>query len=41
MVKVDEIEMDKIIDKVLLELETKEITILDEHSRKTTIIESK
>lgn len=37
----DDIEKDKIIDKILLELETNEITILDEHSRKTTIIESK
>lgn len=41
MNNLDDIEKDKIIDKIILELETNEITILDEHNRKTTIIESK
>ena len=41
MIKLDDIEMDKIIDKILTNLETKEITIFDEHARKTTIVESK
>lgn len=41
MIKLDDIEKDKIIDRVLLELEAKEMTILDEHARKTTIVESK
>jgi hypothetical protein len=41
MIKLDDIEMDKIIDRILTNLETKEITILDEHARKTTIVESK
>lgn len=41
MIKLDDIEKDKIIDKILLNLENKGMTILDEHSRKTIIVESK
>lgn len=41
MVKLDDIEKDKIIDKILIDLEKETITILDEHGRKTTIVESK
>ena len=41
MDKLDDIEKDKIIDKFLLQLEEKEITILNENARKTTIVESK
>lgn len=41
MDKLDNIEMDKIIDLILLNLESKEIITLDEHARKTTIVESK
>lgn len=39
--KLDDIEKDKIIDKILIDLEKENITILDEHARKTTIVESK
>lgn len=41
MDKLDDIEKDKIIDRILLNLESKEIITLDEHGRKTTIVESK
>ena len=41
MDKLDDIEKDKIIDKVLIQLENKEIVILNEQVKKTTIIESK
>lgn len=41
MVKLDEIEMDKIIDKILIDLEKEPLIILDENGRKTTVIESK
>lgn len=41
MIKLDDIEKDKIIDKILLNLENKGMIILDEHSRKTIIVESK
>lgn len=41
MDELDDIEKDKIIDKILANLETKEIIILDEHARKTSIIECK
>ena len=37
----NELEIEKIVEKIELELKTKEILILDEHSRKTTIVESK
>ena len=41
MNKLDDIEKDKIVDRILADLEKQEITILDEHARKTTIVESK
>ena len=41
MDKLDDIEKDKIVDKILLQLENKEIMILNEQVKKTTIIESK
>lgn len=37
----NELEMEKVVEKITLESNTKEILILDEHSRKITIIESK
>lgn len=41
MDKLDDIEKDKVIDKILTDLEKQSTTILNEHGRKTTIVESK
>lgn len=41
MIPLDDVEKDKIIDKVLLNLEQEKVVILNENARKTTVLDKK